>query len=441
MGIEEIVSVSIGSDSVGVQRAGFGVALILSANAAFSERIRYYTSIAGVAVDFATTTPEYLMATALFSQSVKPTRIAIGRCANKPTQKYSIIPTVANAHVYTVSVNGHEYSYTSDGSATNDEIVDALVTAINAGTGDTTTATGPGSSGSHVLTLTGNTTGAFDSVSIDEPDFLSLAQDHADPGLSADLDAIALENPDFYFVLYPYNSKACILAIAAWAEANDRLYVAATADTKNATLAVGSDSTTSPMGQLKTSAYARTAAIYHPEPSEFADAAWVGRVGPLDPGSETWAFKTLAGVAAVTMTATHITNIKAKRGNYYNEVAGVNITRDGKVSANEYIDVIRFRDWLKAQIEEAIFGHLAAADKIPFTDAGVAIIESDVRAQLTRGVTVGGLAADPAPSVTVPAVADVSDLDKQDRTLPDVKFTATLAGAIQAVTITGVVSV
>ena len=52
----------------------------------------------------------------------------------------------------------------------------------------------------------------------------------------------------------------------------------------------------------------------------------------------------------------------------------------------------------------------------------------------------GILAADPAFTVTAPAVADVSAGDKTARTLPDVDFDATLAGAIHKVEISGTVS-
>lgn len=441
MPLSDIVSVTISTDSVGVSQAGFGVPLILSHTASWTERVRSYTSLSAVAADFATTTPEYLMATALFAQSVKPTKIKIGRCANKPTQKYSIVPTVANSTVYTVVIGSTSYSYTSDASATNDEITDGLQTLINAGSGDTTTATVPGSSGSHVLTLTANAAGNFDSVYVADTSLLSITQDHADPGLAADLAAIALQDNDWYFILNPFNSKACALIIAAYAEANNKIFIAQTGDSNNATLALGSDSTTSLMGQAKTSAYARTAVIYHPNIKEFADAAWIGKCGPLNPGSETWAFKTLSGVSADNLTATHITNIEAKYGSYYVVIAGVNVTQRSLVSSNEYIDVIRFRDWLKARMQERIFSRLAAMAKIPFTDQGIAVIENEVRAQLQEGVDAGGISTNPAFVVTVPKASAVSSANKTARLLPDVKFTATLAGAIHKTTITGVVSV
>jgi len=442
MGIEEIVNIEISTDSVGIQQAGFGIPMILSPNASFVERIRFYSSLSEVDDDFSTTTVEYAMAQALFSQDNKPTTIAIGRSANKPTQKYSIVPNVLSLTDYVMRIGANTVTFTSDASATNDEIVDGLAALINALTGDTTTATTPGGAGSHVLTLTANAAGNFDGVEVDNISLLAITQDHVDPGLAADLAAIAVEDNSWYFILYAYNSKACALIIADYAEANEKLYVAETCDSNNASLAIGSDTTTSLMGQANTSDYARTALIYHPASDAFADCAWVGNCAPLDPGSETWKFKSLTGVDTVNLTSTQKTNINNKNGNHYRLIAGIGITAEGKVSAGEFIDIIRFRDWLKARMAERIFAHLAVAKKIPYTDEGVAVIEGDVRAQLAEGIDVGGLAADPAPTVTVPKVADVSTANKQARLLPDVKFTATLAGAIHIIDpITGVISV
>jgi len=68
-------------------------------------------------------------------------------------------------------------------------------------------------------------------------------------------------------------------------------------------------------------------------------------------------------------------------------------------------------------------------------------VEAEVRAVMVLCVNQGILAADPAPTVSVPRAADVSMIDKAARLLPDVKFEATLAGAIHKVIVNGTVSV
>ena len=90
---------------------------------------------------------------------------------------------------------------------------------------------------------------------------------------------------------------------------------------------------------------------------------------------------------------------------------------------------------------ERIFATLISVDKIPFTDNGIGVIENDVRAQLSEGIRIGGLAADPAPIVSVPKASEVDSADKLARALRNVTFNATLAGAIHSVEVTGSVSV
>ena len=77
--------------------------------------------------------------------------------------------------------------------------------------------------------------------------------------------------------------------------------------------------------------------------------------------------------------------------------------------------------------------------KIPFTDHGIAIIESEIRAQLLEGVSAGYINDDFV--ITVPKAREVSANNRANRILPDIKFTATLQGALHKVTVAGVVSI
>jgi hypothetical protein len=133
--------------------------------------------------------------------------------------------------------------------------------------------------------------------------------------------------------------------------------------------------------------------------------------------------------------------MRADNVNFYHTIAGVNITEEGESASGEFIDVTQGVDWLAQRLQERIFGKLANAKKIPFTDPGIQIVEAEVRAQLQEGINVGFLAADPVPVVTVPLAADVSATDKGNRLLPDVEFQATIAGAIHSLEITGSVTV
>lgn len=435
MGLSDIATITLTTESASATREGFGMPLILASDApgGFTERVRFYSTLSELAVDFASTTATYKQAAKIFAQQTRPPTVAVGRLANVPTQRFALTPTASNSTVYSGVVDGAAWSYTSDASATVAEIIAGVKAAIDAlgkavTTSDQTT----------YLRVLANAAGAFHEVYVDDTSRMAIAQDHADPGAATDLDAILLEDSSWYCILNPFNSSAMAAAIAGWAESNKKFFVCQTVDSAVANTTSGSD-TTSIAYVIR--ADFRTALIYHPTNSDFADAAWAGRVLPLDPGSETWAFKTLAGVGSAVLTSTKQTNLKNKHVNFYVTIGGLGRTQQGKVVANEWIDVIRFRDWLEINMQTDILEALANSKKIPFTDAGIAILEGKIRARLKAGVAVGALASDPAPRVSVPLAADVSASDKAARTLTGVTFDAVLAGAIHAITINGSLSV
>lgn len=428
--LTDVVQVSITSVASKVTQAGFGVPLILSHSAAWVERVREYSELTAVALDFATTTPEYKAAAAVFSQNPRPPKLLIGRAALKPTQRYALTPVVLNSYTYRVKVNGTEVSFTSDGTATATEIIAGLKAAIDAlalpiTTTDQTT----------FLRAVANTPGAWFSLSSSDPN-LGLAQDHADPGVATDLAAIVLERADWYGLLTHFNSIAYVQAAAAWIEANKRLYIASTCDSAVRNTA---SSGTDDVGEaLKASAYKKTALIDAVGSGDFADAAAMGRVFPYTPGEETWKFKTLAGVPVASYTSTQRANLRSKNVNFYEATAGVNMLEEGYCSSGDYIDFVRYIDFVEARIQEGVFVDLSTATKVPFTDKGIAVVGARVAAQLQSDEGRGALA--PGWTVTVPKASDVSPADKASRTLRNVRFTAVYAGAIHKVVIEGVVS-
>lgn len=450
MPLTDIVNISITSDTPGVTQAGFGVDLILSADATFPERVRTYTDITAVDADFTTSSPTYLSALALFSQNPRPEAVKVGRLALKPTQKWTIdigsagIQSSTRYRLQVTDATGltQNADFTTDASALESELTAGLVSAFNALVGPTATAvdTGPGTS----IVITADAAGDWHAISVINPDgqydsgvYLSIVQDHADPGVATDLAAIAAVDDTWYTVSSPFPSEAMNAAIAGYIESRDKLFLGDVQDSATVTAAVGG---TDMADDFKDSAYARTALLYHPDPGEFAASAWAGNCLPLDPGSETWMFKTLAGVATYPITPTHQVNLEAKNCNYYYAVAGRNITKDGKVSSGSFIDFIRFRDWFKARLAERIFTRLSNASKIAYTDAGIAILEGEVRAQIKEGIAVGGIATDPAPTVTVPVASEASSGDRSARILRNLKFTFTYAGAIHKVLVSGNIS-
>jgi hypothetical protein len=490
MALSDIVQVTITRETASVARAGFGVPCILASFSTthFGERARVYDDLDGLDADgFGPQHFVHKAATAILAQNPKVSQIVVGRRALFADRKVRLTPVAsppANT-LYRVLVNDQHADFTTDASPTIAEITAGLTSAINAlmpsawaaltsyAVGDRrknggniyraivagTSAASGGPSGTRndivdgtvtweyigpTVTATDNATnvlvdqdtaGAPYVLEVERRQLLTQKDESTDPGIVTDLTNVrtALDGNDAWYTLVTdAHSEAEIAALAGNVETLRKLFLCSSADDEVLTAV-----TTDIASDLEAANYARTALFWHERTATFPEAAWGGKVLPLDPGSETWKFKTLAGIVASTLDPTNTTNLDNKNANHYQTVAGVDITAEGTTASGEFIDVTRFVDSLQADIEEHVFARLAASAKIPFTDAGIAIIENELRGSLLRGITSGGLAADPAPTVTVPRAADVDPLDKADRILRDVLFTAVLAGAIHKLVING----
>lgn len=431
MGIEEIVKVDIVRGTRSITRAGFGTGIIFSSEAVFTG-VRTYNSIASVEADFATSTSVYKFAAKYFGQERKPRQLKIARRTAKVAQVNTIKILNNTNGTFTVTIDGVDYSFVAAGS-TIAQIRTGLIAAINAATAvhDIVAANGLAAD---EFTLTAQTAGVGHSVTVTANLLNTLTT--ANNGVQEDIIAAENADSDFYAVILTSRDNSDILQAAALIQTRRKIFLACTASAdvlNNVALNVAA--------QLKAKGYTRTALLYSGDQANGPEAAWAGRVLPLDAGSETWKFKDLVGIVADKITDTQLNNLKLNNVNNYRTFAGFSMTSEGVVAMGEFIDVIRFIDQVQAWLEEEIFTALISVPKIPYTDNGVATIENIVRMVLQRGIGRGGFRADPAPSVSVPKVADIAIGDRSSRTLPDVTFDAQLAGAIHFVNVLGTVSV
>jgi len=442
MSLEDIISVSITAQTTTVSRLGFGTPLIARAHNVIPSVVREYRSLTAMSDDgWPATDPAVLMATKIASQNPKPNAWKVGKRSSAFTQQV-VIECLNSTEDYVyefdviVGTTTTSISYTVLAAATPTTVATAISALVGAIAGVTATDNLDGT-----FDVDTDTAGDLvDYVGFDEPDNFTIKDTTADPGIAADLTAIETVDPDgWYCLLLDSNSEAEILAAAAWIEARKKIFICNTTDTE----VVDNTVTTDVMSDLQAAAYARTSIIYSQyRLLNWSGCGWAGNRLPSDPGSSTWAFKTLAGVFVDgNLTGGQVGVIESKGGNVYRTIAGVNVTTFGITSSGEYIDVTRFIDWLDSRIKERIFGVLINNPKVPYTDSGVDLMRGQVLAQLQQGITVGGLAADPAPVVTAPKVADIDPADKAARILPDIFFQATLAGAIHQLVISGVLSV
>ncbi|MCX4355839.1 MAG: DUF3383 family protein [Oscillospiraceae bacterium] len=163
-------------------------------------------------------------------------------------------------------------------------------------------------------------------------------------------------------------------------------------------------------------------------------------------GGETWANNPLAAVSPSKLSATFIKKLEKNNISWVCAIASKNITLGGKTNGGEWIDVIRFRDWLQNDMQVRIVNLLVVNPKIPYTDKGIGLVENQMLASLKDGQKYGGIAdsefdeygAEIKGYVTsVPLAASIPSTAKNSRTLSDCKFSARLAGAIHLVEISG----
>ena len=315
-----------------------------------------------------------------------------------------------------------------------------LATAINAAAAGTTAV---GGSGTHVdcTAPAGQLVGFALVTAPGMPRTLTLADLTTDPGLALDLAAIFGADADWYGLLLDSNSPAevstPVTGAAAWTETNKRVLCTQHGDSACADPA----STTDPLYVLKAGAYTRTVPFFQLSiTANWLAAGMLGNVLPDDPGSDTWMFKGLAGVTADGLTTTELAAVFAKNGNVYTTVGGTDITQKGTSAQGEFADVVVFIDWLKARLQERIFALQLNARKLPFTDTTGDLFRAEILAQLKAGIRAGGLASDPAPTVFVPKVKDISVADRRARRWTGITFAASLAGAVHFVGINGTVT-
>lgn len=450
--ISTIVNVQISRQTRGVTQAGFGVPLIVGTNGVFggSVRVREYLNIDEVLEDFSSVMAEYRAAAAIFSQNPKVEKVKIGVEAAR----------VAQVRTLTFSgpiVTGNSIAGSVDGVALppvpfntdNATTLTDLATAIQATPGVSTAV----SNGTNMITITAQDAGVpvalagFVITSGASQATITVATTVASHGIVEDLAEIIEQDDDWYGLIWTERAERQVLTAAGAIEARRKIFGTCSSDTD----ILSAVSTTDIAALLNAAGYDRTFIIYNADPADFADAAWMGRCFTFDPGNETWKFKTLTTITPDNLTSAQRAAATAKRCNLYVTIGGVNITQEGVMASGEFIDIMRGVDWLQARMEERIFARLVNLPKVPYTNQGISIITTEIRAVLENGIRENLIANEPLDDnppndnspyrVFAPRVTDISMIDRANRFLPDVEFIARLAGAIHRTTIQGIVTV
>lgn len=436
--IDRIVNVQISLNTAGISEEGFSTMLIAGWHAYTNEHVITVTD-AGELLDlgFKPTDKIYLAAADAFSQIPKPKEVKIGRLQCDGI-KVTFNENVEKDAAYMLTIKKVDAKgelHTSNVmymAKENDTVIDVLNGLADATIDYTASVV------DNELYIKGNDIVVETVAPLEISGFVK-----ADVSIAENMAAILSADSDFYGVILADRSHENIEAMAEWAEAETKLFLACTneagADNAEVTADIGS--------KLQAGKYFRTAVCYHADAdTDFLDAAEMARCFAIEPGGETWANKRLAGVTVDNLTETQYKALTKKNYNTFEKFRNVAITQNGVVAAGEWIDVIRFRDWLVEQIRVEEFNMLVNRDKLPYTDAGIAIVENVLNAVLKKGQDRGGIAPTEYDedgnknlgyTISVPRASSISANKKASRVLSDVTFTARLAGAIHCMEIKG----
>jgi hypothetical protein len=504
MTLQNIVNVQITKETAALTRVGFGTPLLLVTHDVIPDIAKVYADLDEMTDDgFTTGDLAYRLAAALLAANPKVDQFVLGKREQQPTRLVKLTPkaTPLADTLYLVTITSSDgstlFEFTTDSTPIVAEITagldaamtqDLWVTATPYVVGDyvrnaggnvykcvvagTSGATGPVGTGPGEIdgTVTWDYKGPVQNInstdnttdltvqSADAPDgtptagapfaisfdraLLDFEDQTTDAGIATDLAAVRNVNDDWYAVTGDWWDEATADALAAVIETLERIQIWSSADTDILDAGVTDDAASN----LKAKAYERSGMIWNATPEVGIAAAWIGVMLPFDPGAATWKFKQLSGQTPDALTSSEQTALRAKSCNFYYTVAGLNITSEGVMHQGEFIDTVRALDFVGQRIAEDVFRLLAVLPKIPYTDGGASQVQSTVDARLQSATAPGSgsgqiFSTDPAPVVTVPLVADIDENTRATRLLPDVAFTATLAGAIHNVEVSGVVSV
>lgn len=487
--IKRFVDVEIRKDTPRVSAAGFGILMVITDSVLLSatRRHREFTSAESVKDFFGTDSEEWKAADAFFFQDpflkAQPDKLQFGKfvdadaaalieCGDSPETDIDVWKAISNGN-FAITIDGGLVELTTlDFSAVTS--LDDVASIINVELG----ATGDCYFLINRFNITSSTTGVastvtlLDSIAIPAGTDISgtgflngnaevsptnlggsvLSQGQAVETFNSAIEAIEAVNGDWYAMgaLKKFRDSPEAEVMADEIESRRKMFLIATNDVN--VLVLGSLSTFA--YYLKNANYKRSGVIYHNTDTLYPDMSWMGQQLPKDIGSTNWAFKTLAGIAegatvgipVVSLTESQKDAALDVNVNIYTEILAAEFTYFGTMGGGknidkegEFIDIIRNIDFLQARVEEGLMALFLEVDIIPYTNAGITMVDTRLKNRLDVYGVKQGILVEGSIITFFPKRSEVSQSDRDDRLLPDGTFTAELQGGINSVVVRGTV--
>jgi hypothetical protein len=265
------------------------------------------------------------------------------------------------------------------------------------------------------------------------------------------ISAIEAVDSDWYFLTAESHAVADVLAYANAIESRTKVYVFSSQEEDSLT-AYDEGVSTDALAQVIEGNFLRTKGFFHHQAdTEFVECNYVGYNAPFLAGSVTWANLRLQGVSASQDPATGIPLNTTQKGYLedrnaaYTERLGANtvITRNGRTAGGEFIDVIRGRDNLEEDINVELQGLLVRqkGSKLPYNNKGITAIMNTVDQVLNRYSIAPRNFIQPEYKLIFPMRDAVPTADLEARVYQSGRFEAELTGAIERITISGILTI
>lgn len=459
----QLVNTNIALATAGVTAQGFSDILFVSRHNYWSERVRTFTSVAGVLdAGVPSTHPIYIAAEGAFSQNPSPTQIKIGRF-----EATSVIKPddVLLGKVYGLTLNAKDAAddlsvqYTAQAADTEEDIVTALKTAID-GEADiaakvTTTIVGTGADA--VLELSHTVAGDYFTVSalVNVSETFEATPEELAPEALA---AIRAEDDDYYWLTSDVKQSAYVQALGSAQGAYFGVYAVSLAEadaysntltgTFKVLLEETQPDTVYPM-------YSQDAETAFPEVAHIAEATFA-QTGRITYHARQCGASPAKAIDGSNLTESQIANLKANKVNYFDKVkitgssraqrTNPSISVGGEVASGELLQVIVGRDSLAVDMEAANTNLLLQQKngRIAYDRKGLNKIRSvmkNVLAQYADETQHDFIFpqndSDFGFVITIPEPRDINPQDKLENILKQCTFSATLRGSIHYITITG----
>lgn len=248
---------------------------------------------------------------------------------------------------------------------------------------------------------------------------------------------------DFYMVLTDVTDEDCVDALCAWAESTEPTEAALGAGVE--------DHRKFYFGQTDNKGYknthGRSAVIYTEKPAlDWADAAWVGCVGPFWPQYVTWKWKAPDGISPPDLRDSERDILEENLVNFYTVEYKHQYIKNGICGDGNFIDNVLGADYITQDMRENLYNIFLTNANIGYTDAGFAIVAAGVYAALNRATSLNIIAKDPESqsgifTVTIPKRADATDEQARNRIMPNIEWEAQLEGAVHGVKVRGTLRV